>query len=359
MTKEINEILREQNELLRKQNELLRQLMPNRGEDEREVFIENIDRDEMRAGFLVTSQRKKIWNVQINLIKEFARICEKHNLRWFIIGGTLIGAARHKGFIPWDDDVDVVMLRPDYEKLRAIVASEIKPPYLLDIWYDYRLETDEPSELTNFSLPLISRKQFEKYPVSAPFFPLIKIRDSRTLFIEFPGEKGVHQSIWLDVFPLDSLPPFEQKQQQINFEMARIFFIATVHPEIIRDAMQKKAPLPVKYEALREFIKMPYNRRGLLLEELLAKNFFMSEHIGDMRDWCILQGQKFYQLKDFRDVTYLPFEKVELPAPIGYESVLTDFYGDWRTPRMYLPHVTDCSTDISWEEYLKTSATFS
>ena len=358
MAKDINDVLREQNALLRKQNELLRQSASKR-DDGREVFIDNIERDEMRYGFLVTSDRKKIWNVQINLIKEFARICEKHNLRWFIIGGTLIGAARHKGFIPWDDDADVAMLRPDYEKFRAIVESEIKPPYLADVWYNYRLEIDEPSARTDFSLPMITRKQFEEYPTAAPLFPLIKIRDSRTLFVEFPGEKSVHQSIWLDVFPLDSLPPFANKQRQLDFEAAQMFFIATVHPEIIRDAMQRNVPLAVEYDLLQDFMRLPYKERGLLLEELLAENYSASEHVGDMRDWCVMQGKKFYQLKDFRDVTYLPFEKVELPAPIGYESVLTDFYGDWRSPRMYWPHVTDCSTDISWEEYLKTSATFS
>ena len=169
MAKDINDVLREQNALLRKQNELLRQSASKR-DDGREVFIDNIERDEMRYGFLVTSDRKKIWNVQINLIKEFARICEKHNLRWFIIGGTLIGAARHKGFIPWDDDADVAMLRPDYEKFRAIVESEIKPPYLADVWYNYRLEIDEPSARTNFSLPMITRKPFEEYPTAAHNF---------------------------------------------------------------------------------------------------------------------------------------------------------------------------------------------
>ena len=72
-------------------------------DNERKIFIENIEHDEMRDGFLVTSNRKKLWNVQIGLINEVARICKKHDIRWFAIGGTLLGAARHKGFIPWDD----------------------------------------------------------------------------------------------------------------------------------------------------------------------------------------------------------------------------------------------------------------
>ena len=352
LLQEQNALLREQNALLRKQNERLQQTS-SAPKIEREVYIENIDRDEMRSGFLVTSHRKKLWNVQINLIKEFDRICKKHNLRWFAIGGTLLGATRHKGFIPWDDDVDVAMLRPEYEKFRKIVASEIKPPYRLDMWYNYRLERDAPSALTDNSLPLVSLNHYEKNSVSAPFFPLIKIRDERTLFVEFPEETSFKQDIWIDIFPMDSLPPFAKKQQQMNFEAARTIFIATVHPEIIEDFLQKGQHLVIDEYTLRKFMNLPYKQRGIRLEEFLTEKFFMSEHIGDLRDWCLFQRKKFYQSKDFRGVTYLPFEKIEVPAPVGYESILTDFYGDWRKPVYTHSHANDYSADISWEEYLQ------
>lgn len=319
----------------------------------RKFFINDIEHDEIRSGFLVTSHRKKLWNVQIGLIQEFARICKKHNLRWFAACGTLLGAARHKGFIPWDDDVDVVMLRPEYEKFRKIVASEIKSPYSLDIWYNYRLETDEPSELTDSSLPLISAEHVKKFPVHAPLFPLIKIKDMRTFFVEFPNNRTLQQNIWLDIFPLDSLPPFNDKQSNLNFELARTVYVATVHPEIIRDAMQKNQRLIVNYESLEKFISLPYKQRGMQLEELLAKNYFLSECVGDMRDWCLVKNRRFYHLKDYKDVTYLPFEKINVPVPINYESVLTDFYGDWRKIVRYPSHAKNYSADISWEEYLQ------
>lgn len=348
-----DELWEKRNALIRKQNELLRRVTSIPKDDERKIYVENIDRDEMRSGFLVTSQQKKLWNVQINLIKELERICKKHDILWFAFFGTLLGAVRHKGFVPWDDDVDVAMLRPDYEKFRKIVETEIKPPYQADIWYNYSLEIDEPSEFTDKSLPLVSSIHHKKYPYGYPLFQLIKIRDHRTLSIEFPDEKIFNQSIWIDVFPLDSLPPFSEKQQRIDFETAKIILMATVHPEMIKDTLQKKQSLIVDENTLKEFMKLPYKQRGIKLEEFLAEKFFMSEHVGDVREWCIFQRYRFFLSKDFREIIYLPFEKIKIPVPVGYESILTNYYGDWRTPVKTHTHAKVYSTEISWEEYLQ------
>ena len=364
LMQEYNDLLREQNYLLQKQNHLIQRqnkltqkTAATRDDYGREILVEDIDRDEMRNGFLVTSQKKKLWNVQLNLIKEFDRICRKHNLRWFAGYGTLLGAVRHKGFIPWDDDVDVVMMRPDYEKFRRVVASEIKPPYLLDAWYNYRREDDEPSNLTDMSLPLITNEHFQKYyPICFPFFPLIKIRDTRTFMLEYPGVNSVRQSIFLDIFPLDTVPPFTEDEDKTKFEITRLIYAATVNPQIIRDAIEKKEDLIVEYDSLQKFIKLPYKQRALRLENLLAKHFFLSEHLGLIKNWTILNSQLFERSSDYMDFTYLPFEKIELPVPTGYESILTNLYGDWRKPVIGNVHSRFYSADIPWDKYVQTAA---
>ena len=80
---------------------------------------------EYRDGYLVDETMKKVWAVELELLEQFQRLCERHQLRYYAIGGTLLGAVRHKGFIPWDDDADIGMLREDYEKFRQACERDL------------------------------------------------------------------------------------------------------------------------------------------------------------------------------------------------------------------------------------------
>ena len=351
-----NELLREQNDLLREQNELLRRTPHSN--DKREVFVEDIDRDEMRNGFLVTSHRKKLWNVQIGLIQEFARICKKYDLRWFAIGGTLLGAARHKGFIPWDDDVDLAMLRPDYEKFKRIAPQEINSPYFFDPWHNYKLESEKnKSALGEENLQLVTLEQEKNSAGWWPFWPMIKIRDSRTAMIQWLERRHLNQGVWIDIFPYDVAPPFATKEQVINFRIARELFIALAFPQRVKDAIANEKKFTLTYKTLEDFIeKLTYRRKALKVEEILSKIYPTSQKLTEFRDFVTKRNRAVYDKKDFAAVTYLPFEKIELPAPIGWENILTSRYGDWRKMIFTHSHVLDYTTNFSYEKYFKSVA---
>ena len=137
--------------------------------------------EEVRNGHLVTAKVKELWAVQIDLLCEFDRVCKKYDLKYILDFGTLLGAVRHKGFIPWDDDLDVSMLREDYDKLMEIGPTEFKHPYFLQ-----NHET-EPG-----------------YDCS-----VVKLRRTDTTFIMSENTKHrtkYNQGIFIDIFVFDNIP---------------------------------------------------------------------------------------------------------------------------------------------------------
>ena len=86
-------------------------------------------KEEERCGYLVTEKRKKVWAVGLELWERFDEVCKKHGITYYAYYGTLLGAVRHQGFIPWDDDIDVIMFRDEYKRFQEIAPSEFTEPY--------------------------------------------------------------------------------------------------------------------------------------------------------------------------------------------------------------------------------------
>lgn len=140
-----------------------------------ETFYE----EEIRCGYRVSSKMKKLWAVELDLLKQFLGVCEKYQLKYYPSGGTLLGCVRHNGFIPWDDDIDIDMPRTDYEKLCAVASKEFQKPYFLQ---------------TAFS--------------DAGYFSgHAKLRNSDTTCV-IPEDMyySYNKGIFIDIFPLDNLP---------------------------------------------------------------------------------------------------------------------------------------------------------
>ena len=356
-----NQLLREQNELLREQNELLRQAAPSA--NDYEIFVDNLDRDEIRNGFLVTSSRKKMWNVQLNMLKEFARICKKYDIRWFVFYGSMLGAARHKGFVPWDDDIDVMLLRPDFEKFRQVAPLEVKYPYYFDAWSDYRLETEK-----NLCVPgeeafqLVTLQHEETMAGWWPFWPLLKLRDMRTSMIQWPERRHVKQGMWMDIFPFDPAPPFDDDRQQTIYAMAKEALLAAALPKVLQRQLDAGNQTLHKREFLQKLLDTTHHNRTRYFETFMFKNFHESERIAEFRDYVLRprpdRPNVTYAMKDFEETIWLPFEKTEVPVPAGYENCLDANYGDWHKIVVSNIHTLEFSCDISSEEYFKTALRF-
>lgn len=137
------------------------------------------------------TQTEQVKRAQMDLLMEVDRICRKHNLKYFLTGGTLLGAIRHNGFIPWDDDLDIAMMRPDYDRMMEIMKTELDPAYFVHNWH-----TD---------------------PASPHSFSKLKIRG--THYPEGLAQgSAMNDSIYIDIFPYDYAPEskWTQKIQSIQ-----------------------------------------------------------------------------------------------------------------------------------------------
>ena len=142
--------------------------------------------EEVKCGYTISSKMKAVWAVEIDLYIELKRVCDKYNLSLYADGGTMLGAVRHSGFIPWDDDMDFAMSREDYKKLCEVANREFNYPYF---WL-----TEETDPGTAFGHG--------------------QLRNSKTTgFVEGGEVYGKNHGIFIDVFPFDNVPDEESERR--------------------------------------------------------------------------------------------------------------------------------------------------
>lgn len=263
-------------------------------------------KEEIRSGFLVTEKRKKVWAAELQMLKKFDEICQKHNLTYYAYYGTLLGAVRHQGFIPWDDDIDVVMFRDDYEKFQAIAPEEFKEPYFYQNTYTDRV-----------------------------MWALSKIRDSRTTAVEPQFRhlgSSFHQGIFIDIFPFDNVKDGVNSQFETIEQIQQLLWLSIVNPEAIIKAMEEGQKLYLGTDFLinhlqknvQEKFKIFESFNRSCLEQSKKVNYLIEEIYPDEvscksveKDW-------------FHDIIYLPFEHLQIPAPAEYDKILTQCYGNYH-----------------------------
>lgn len=169
---------------------------------------------EERSGFFVDETMKKVWLCDMELLGVMEEICKRHNIKWFADGGTLLGAVRHKGFVPWDDDIDIQMLREDYDRFIEVCKDELKEPYFLQ-WAG-------------------TEKGFQPWHA--------KLRhDDTTGSTRFETEcfPEWHRGIFIDIFPLDNIPDGKIKYF-FHMTYLKIFRLLLLGFEVPRSPEAKK-----------------------------------------------------------------------------------------------------------------------
>lgn len=283
-------------------------------------------RPEIRDDWKITEKIKKVWAVQLDLIKVYLSICEKHNLKCFAIFGTLLGVVRHKGYIPWDDDIDFGMPRKDYDKFLEVCKTELQEPYFLQ---------------TTVS-------DVESYEIHS------SLRNSNTTGnCGFNMYKRCNNGIAIDIVPLDGV---ESDFEAYRNRRKRIKFSSTLCNTFVNDVNKSKAATALRW-CLRHFTPdFPYKKIYLENEEKLrAFDYDKCEKVSTVLIADNTAEELYWDRKDFDEILYMDFENIKLPVPAGYDNNLKTIYGDY----MQFPpvdkrgdkHGIEYEPDIPYREY--------
>ena len=283
----------------------------------------------IRDGVEVSAELQKLWAVELELLEQFKRVCEKHDLKYYASGGTLLGAVRHKGFIPWDDDVDVMMLREDYDKLLSVAAFEFSEPYFFQTAYSDKNYYRGHAQLRKSNTTAALSCEALRVPYN--------------------------QGIFIDIFPVDAIPDdprLAEKQRKSLHSINRLLNNGARFPEGQLDGFANKLKrlavfvISIFYSHKKQYAKM----------ESLCKTYNgqKTQRVGfisfDPNDERLKYRRCIYD-----DVVKLPFEDTYINVPSGYDEMLCDQFGDYmvmkRVESYHGSLIVD--TEIGYKDYLK------
>lgn len=270
---------------------------------------ESFYQEEVRCDYTISTKMKKVWAEELKLYGIFQDICDKRGIHCFWAYGNLLGAARHQGFIPWDDDIDVFVSRKDYEKLCEVAAEDFETPYF------FQNDRTDPGAHIAFG----------------------KLRNSMTTAIldfEAPSRYKYNQGIFLDIFPLDNVPDDPEElaifTKEIAFwkrmtqKWARMFDARTFY--FGRNWMRATIPFMLIAKGIVKLLRIP-NIPCRILEKTMQR-------YNDQETECVcmlgLGEVKPYPRSCFDDTVMLPYEFLQVPAPVGYLKMLDIDYGNWH-----------------------------
>jgi len=271
---------------------------------------------------------------QLDILKAFISVCEKHHLQYFLVGGSTLGAIRHKGFIPWDDDIDVGMPRKDYDEFIKLQHEFNGTPYFIQNF------KSDPCYIYNYG----------------------KLRDSSTTYIEnFYKQHRINHGVWIDIFPIDGfskvMMPREKLAKKVRHIWRQVYFsyLPALRRKVHARTFFKDILLNIVAGLFYVFDIAHYRNKHVekfvrkipIEEAVMAGNFFGFNMKREAMDANI-----------FKEFIKVPFEDIEAYVPKDYDTYLRNLYGDYmkfppKEKQVGHHHDSGLSLEKGYEDYIK------
>lgn len=245
-------------------------------------------------------QLEKLKKTELEILIELDRICRKYNIKYTLGYGTLLGAIRHKGFIPWDDDVDVCMLRKEYNRFREVCKEELGEAFF------YQSNETDPEYFHLFD----------------------KIRANNTIFKEtYLAKYNIHHGVYIDIFPIDYIPSMgvRRKIQLLKFHFFRAGLMAKYLDCNARKGWKKYAAICLKIFYAPFSVKSLYSSANrVAVQYNLSKENIVAYSFGSP-----YKGKDSFPVSYFEQVIDASFEGKKFFIPTFYDDILSNIYGDY------------------------------
>ena len=263
--------------------------------------------------FSEDKDRRQLQHCCLNILKAVRDVCEKNGLTYYLCGGTLLGAVRHKGFIPWDDDIDIWMPRKDYEKFLNLADNDFPDNYYV-------------MNYTKFSHPEKPSRHFAQ------------VIDRNAIKVINAGSvnKG-EENAWIDIFPLDGMPggKLHQKLHYYHYFFLYVFLQISWFDDRVN---LYKANRPFYEKFAISILKTTHlgknwNTCAIIqrIHKMLSKyDYDSSEYVGSLLGRY--RDKEIIPKAWFNEKILVPFEDDEFHIPAAYDTILKNFYGDYMTP---------------------------
>ena len=242
----------------------------------------------------------KVKHLELQILKYVDKICKDNDIKYYLIGGTLLGAVRHGGFIPWDDDIDIVMFREDYNKFIKLINIKSEKYFIQNFMTD---------------------SSYTRY--------ITKIRLNGTSFVEKEvKDLSMHHGIFIDIFPLDKIIPENEKQIQIQIKLAQKLIRLQ---QIKAGKVEGRGNLKTKgNQIIRLFLPIiPSKVIGKIIDNIYGmQNKKPTRYVTNFSSQYGWRKQTF-PIDVYGEGTYLEFEGHKFMAPAKWEVILKNLYGDY------------------------------